>query len=464
MGRNNFLPLVLFGYLTFSFIFGGSGRDGLFAHWILQIFAAVGLGALALNWPKGSSWGATRIPIFLLLGFMMLSIAQCIPLATDTWEGLPGRIPIADGLNALAIPDARLSLSLDPQASLSTASYALSPLFVLLLALRIGARRLKKSLPLYLSTAAVALVILGLLQVFSDDDSSYYFYEFTNLGAPVGTFANVNHFSSILLMILPFTFFLIGRLIKDWGEPNDKAIAYALLIVTFLFAIVIGVFSAGSVAIYCLFLPITFLSVLTSRGSEQKGMNILIHIGVIGLVAIAAGLVALSPMLEQLGRTELDQSDHRSRFHIWSITLDAARAYWPVGSGIGTFESVIPMFEDPQSISAVYYARAHNEYLQLVLEAGMPGVALMVVAFFWICSQYFKIWGSKSHGSLVTLKKQAFLAVLVLVLHSFVDYPVRTPAISVVLAVCIALIAMPERRKSASQSKEEYLGSKRIVL
>ena len=60
-------------------------------------------------------------------------------------------------------------------------------------------------------------------------------------------------------------------------------------------------------------------------------------------------------------------------------TMEAARAYMPFGSGMGTFVSVYPGFEKAGDGTTGFYAnRAHNDVLELWLEAGVAGLSAMV--------------------------------------------------------------------------------------
>ena len=51
----------------------------------------------------------------------------------------------------------------------------------------------------------------------------------------------------------------------------------------------------------------------------------------------------------------------------------------PLGSGLGTFVPVYAMFEKPEDAQDTYVNRAHNEILEIWLETGMLGLALIVV-------------------------------------------------------------------------------------
>lgn len=97
-----------------------------------------------------------------------------------------------------------------------------------------------------------ASALLGLAQVFTGDQSPLYLYDFTSRGLPAGFFSNFNHQASFLLMCLPFTAALAGRLRRD-SEGKDRDTALAILVAA-CFLILVGIrrkvlaISSGTVA------------------------------------------------------------------------------------------------------------------------------------------------------------------------------------------------------------------------
>ena len=55
--------------------------------------------------------------------------------------------------------------------------------------------------------------------------------------------------------------------------------------------------------------------------------------------------------------------------------------YAPFGGGFGSFEAAYKIVEPVNLLSLQYLNHAHNDYLELAIEAGLPGLAL---AGLWI--------------------------------------------------------------------------------
>lgn len=459
--RKHGLSAVLFAYLVLCVIYGGAGREGLYWHGVLQALAGIGLAGLVLSWPEHLKFGDTKTPIAILIGIAAIGALQIVPLPSGVWQALPGRDLISEGYQSLGQDLPQLPISLDVEETLSTLGYIMIPLFVMVLSVRIGMRRLRSALPWFLTILGVVTVIYGLFQVFDGRDSLLYLYEFTSKGLPVGFFSNVNHQASLLLMILPFAFFLLSELGQDWSG-GDGSVALAIVIVALVFMLLVGVFGAGSVGGYAILAPIGALALLASRKSAKKGMGRPTQFGLLAAFGLGALLVASSPVLEGIGVTSFSD-DEGSRYSIWNITMVAIGDHWLLGSGLGTYESVIPLYEDPNTVTATFVAKAHNDYLQVVMEGGLLGLGLLFFGLIWFGRIFFKVWGKSRGGTTAAIRKFAFVSLFAVMLHSIVDYPARTPAIAALVGVCLALVTIPESR--AGEKKNMGVeNDKRVVL
>ena len=128
----------------------------------------------------------------------------------------------------------------------------------------------------------------------------------------------------------------------------------------------------------------------------------------------------------------------------------------PVGSGLGSFEALFPSYEDPSQVTSTFMNHAHNDYLEFVLEFGAAGIALIAAFLVWFIWRSIAIWRSEGEdGS--RLRKAASIAVLIVILHSLVDYPVRTGAISGFVGLCLGVMAARSepRRKTRRLTSPE---------
>ena len=71
------------------------------------------------------------------------------------------------------------------------------------------------------------------------------------------------------------------------------------------------------------------------------------------------------------------QTGVANRLTIWRETLPIVRDFWLTGTGAGTYQRA--MFVYQRSTRAVYFNQAHNHYLQVVAEGGLLLVGTLIV-------------------------------------------------------------------------------------
>jgi len=279
-------------------------------------------------------------------------------------------------------------------------------------------------------------VLLGILQVTSSNPlaSPWYLYRQSNFGVATGFFANSNHMASLLLVSIPFLAAL-GASAGERAKDMRLRTAALALVGGGLVVVVLGLFLNGSLAGYGLGLPVVLASSLMLFGARSGVVRAgVIAIGLASLVAIA--LLWSSPV----GRGAATSVS--SRQAILATGMGLIGEYGPAGSGLGTFEKVYRMAEDPARVDRYYVNHAHDDYLELAVETGLPGIILMLLFLAW--------WGRSAWRMLSSPAPDQFamagaIASWAMLLHSAVDYPLRTAAMSAAFAMCLALIIQTRR-------------------
>src|SRR5262249_3202215 len=146
----------------------------------------------------------------------------------------------------------------------------------------------------------------------------------------------------------------------------------------------------------------------------------------LGAITLAVVLVVQYALYRILQRFDVDPLED-GRVIFARNTFAAAKAYMPLGSGMGTFPSVYPLFEKPHdALMDVYINRAHTDVLELALEAGVAGIGLVVIFVAWLAIRSVKVWFGGDlalSGIDLSLARAATLVVGLIIAHSFVDYP-----------------------------------------
>jgi O-antigen ligase len=157
--------------------------------------------------------------------------------------------------------------------------------------------------------------------------------------------------------------------------------------------------------------------------------------------ALLVGVYAWDGLARRLAQDPLDDL----RWQYLRYAPQAVRAYLPWGSGLGSFRWVYAVVEPLPAMTSSYAGHAHNDLLQIAVEAGIPG--LVLVATFlclvaWWSVRNLPMGAARGHDKNVTTGVIAVVAWAPL-LHSLVDYPLRTLAVAALLGFLPAWTAAP---------------------
>lgn len=439
---HNGLSIRNFGVALFglALLFGGTQSTAAFFHLIIELTAIALLVRLLLA--KSLFFSPEHRPALLLLAAtFLLLILQLVPLPPDLWRNLSGR-DVSSAIAALIDQEeAWRPLTVDPratwQALLSLIPFA--AIFLCTLHLNTGARRTIAKL---LVVGALVSLALSFVQVASPS-GAWRFYRGSHDNLPVGLFANRNHQADLLLLGILFSAGLMQMVnLEPWRRW--------LLWLGLAAALTAGVVATNSRTGLVL-LPLVILGSLailiprkTTRGRGLTSWMIL------GLASLAAMMGFAIMMSGAMGRTLVRfglETDVRAT--IWPETLYAAKQYLPFGSGAGTFELVYETVENLNDVSPLFANHAHNDFLEIWLELGVPG-AILIVAFLALFA--FRAV-RRNLGEQRPLHVAAVAGILLLLAHSTFDYPVRTYSLMVIFGYLCGLLfppsAVPRREKQA---------------
>jgi O-antigen ligase len=372
----------------------------------------------------------------LALGMIALALvaAQLIPVSAALWRDLGPRAQIARDFSAFSKPLAAEPLSLTPALTLNSMLGIIPPLALFCAMVRLKAYR-SVWLAIALIVGTLAGVGLGALQVASSgsDISPWYLYEETNLGKAVGFFANANHMATLLVMTIPFLAAVVASAkrtsIQRYSATLMAAGGLAILLV-------VGLALNGSLAGYGLALPVVAVSSLIVFPPGRRLRWWIAAFSLLLVIAVIAGLETTAIGEGTLGESATTSVD--SRAEILSTTLHAAREFMPFGSGLGSFSHIYPLYENLPQVTGTYVVHAHNDYAEIALELGAPGVLIIVVFLMWWAVRAWRAWATAAASPFGRAAAIASAAVLV---HSLVDFPLRTAAIAATFAMCLALLA-----------------------
>ena len=439
-------------YLAACILLGGASAAGAIANAMLQAGAVVVILLLAwrgrLHVPR-PAWPLAWVVVLLVL----LVLASLIPLSLATWQGLPFRAELADGLRQLGIQSGSLAISLAPSATIASSLSLLPPVAMFLLVTSLTAER-RNILFGTLVGLTLASIAFGVAQLLGGPGSPLRLYEITNDTSPVGFFANVNHHATLALATLPCLAALAARF-AGRKERSRRRGGFIIAIAGAAF-ILLGIGLMGSMAGYGLLLPAIAGSLLIYWRALVARISWGWRIGVAAL-GIVFMIGALLGPLSQQRLSDKFASSPTSRGVIAETTLRPIADSFPLGTGLGTFSDVYRLYQDPAAASTEYVNHAHDDYLEAALELGLPGIFLILLFILWWLFRLLQVWRDDFPNA--ASARAGSVIVGIVLLHSLVDYPIRTAAIAAVFAMgCARLV--PARPSSRPARESETRGER----
>ncbi|UVO52862.1 O-antigen ligase [Sphingomonas sp. SUN039] len=432
----------LAAFIVFVFLIGGASRADSIYLLVLRPVAILVCGAAIIALPKGAL-GSYKTLAWLGGAIIALPLLQLIPLPPGLAHLLPGHGLIADIDKAAGI-DAWRCITMVPSAT-RNALFSLSvPLAAFLLGISIPREEQQRILPIVLILGLVSALI-GLLQAVGTSSSPLYFHELSNDGSAIGLFVNRNHHAYFLAGL----FVMIGTLAAVYARtPQAQSlfgwIALVVAIAMIPFILITGSRSGLAVALVGILAggAAYRLGTRSIRVAVKKRSGMKSYLAYVGAAVAACVLVMLSIMFSRamsIERLAAPGQLDDLRFSLWMPTLEAARSYFPFGSGMGSFVEVYQIQEAHDMLGLSYINHAHNDWLEMLMTGGLLGgavLAVIVVAWAMVSA---KVWLGRGANSTDDIYARLGSTVLLLfAIGSFSDYPLRTPSI-MVLAVMAAL-------------------------
>ncbi|GEN99649.1 hypothetical protein NSE01_14820 [Novosphingobium sediminis] len=433
------LCMVLVGL---AMALGGGGTVNPQTEMVLQVLTAL----IMIPLFAGSEWqrglGPVQAPALMLAGLILLiPVFQLIPLPPSLWHSLPGRSVEVQSLALIQADTSWMPLTMAPARTFASLLSMICPVLLLLQVSRLSLRGRNWLCIVVVGVAALSLA-LGVLQLSRTAGFEWSLYSQFSEGFLVGFQANRNAQADILLAAILATGVLATARL---GDGRNHVLTWAGLMMTVL-SFLVGLFMTGSrtgialSSIALLFVGLMLWPMLRKRAAVLYGLA-----GTIGVVVISGGLLLqLQSVQKVIGRFSLM---HEARWDLWADTWYAIGQVWPYGSGIGT---IVPMLEAAERLEVVdttLPVRAHNDWLEWLLEAGLPGaivlgLILLVVAYLVVTAV---ISVSKSDAS-ASRRAQVLFAIgflLIEALHAIVDYPMRSMSLAALAAVAVAMLLNP---------------------
>ena len=429
--------------LVVCLLAGGSSRE---THPMLLISQVLALPLILWSFVslglQDRLW-SVRVALGVLLAIIALPLLQLLPVPEWLWRMSPERVALLDDLGRAGVGVLDFHWSLSPAATEQNLYLLLPSVAMFLVALCSDARAWRIWLWVLVGMAVFSMV-LGFVQLGVPQDS--FLKPFPGAGGYLtGVFANKNHQASLLAIGLVLVLALTSE-VAAMRFDRDRSLRIARWVLAPSFILVLPLVNSRAGFIIALLVSggvLLFTGPMAIRRWRES------HVArAWALIAVASVLLgALAAWSWMQSEIELDND----RWATMGATAKLALAHLPLGSGLGTFVATFEQGTAGALMQQGYINNAHNDYLQWWYEGGVLAVGVVLAALIVLARGVYRLLRLSDSSQSRTCGLAAAAGLLVLLLHSTVDYPLRTPALMTVaglLAGIVVASALPRRRSS----------------
>lgn len=388
--------------LLLALVFGGGTGTGLATDTVIQLVAVVTSTIVCL---RHMDRPIERRVFWFAMAAGLAIVFQLLPISTGAIRSTQGILP--QNVPVPGLEPSTISLGLG--RTIEVAGYFLTLSLFLAAVLKLRFDQAYGLIPFFLAGVVLNLTA-GLIQY--SYSGRAIVTDLFSYDLKAGFFVNVNHYSSLIFTSIPIA-------VVYFIETNRLLVLAAYIISALLILL-----AAGSTAGVLIGLAITVLSLVVLFQRNRAGiLSVLGGTVILGIYSVGVW-ARLQVETLHLGY---------GRFEFARTTLDGIRDNIPFGIGYGNFVAGYPSYEKSGMIFRTYVNHAHNEYLELVFEGGVFAAVLIVafvILFVWRVLQTIQ-W---------PLHKAATLAILFILIHCVVDYPLRTLGVAVPLCLFLAFL------------------------
>lgn len=301
---------------------------------------------------------------------------------------------------------------------------------------------------------------------------------FPQAAPPASTFVNRNFFAEYLVCTLPFSVYLLTQVrAPRWQQP--MALSLAVQVTALMMT------GTRSALVTCALVTPLLLGALWryrrvlaasqwSTGSRWM-VGLVLVAGILSLGAVPTPEPRLlqegfgaTPLARSLARTssvatpaEYNTGSFSVRASMWLATARMVQAHPWTGVGAGAWEVHIPRFQgENNSLETDFYA--HNEFLQLLGEYGLPvGGAFLAVAIAYLLWSVQGTWRMPTTGpgaDAAALRAVALCSLAALCLVSGAGFPWRLASTGAMAMVACGLLAWGSTSEWSATSTRLRLG------
>jgi len=411
-------------FVLLCLVLGGTSQDIVNFKLPLYLLSLVLIAAALTSTRRRHLTSLKHVPELFGGLLILLYAIYLLPLPSAVWSNLPLRQDVAKGFDLIGMDRPWLPLSLSPEKTLFS-TFDFLPLIAISLIFRLQASHKEKT------NALLTIILLGVFSTFLGawqmlSGNENILYNIVSVGLPIGVFSNINHQACFLAMVLPLS--LLMAFNAESFIPSESR-KFQLFGFVGSCIITLGIFLSNSLASY-LFLLITLPTSLFVIFRGRWRLHYIFLLMLIIIIGLVTDFVVFGDHTHELNYKIINRGESSiSRSEIFANTWEIIKNTKFIGSGPGSFLETYRAIEDRSLMSNIFIPQAHNDYLQITLELGVMGALLTFGFLIWFLRTIIRVFRLPKK-----LKKFSTIIVLSLLcplVHSTIDYPLRTITVAV---------------------------------
>ncbi len=417
------------------------GANRMWAWALMAIVVGVLMIAMALAMAANPAaapmpWRNYRVPA---IGYLLVLVWTLVQASTATPAAL--HHPLwADAEAILGTPLVG-AISLDPPETLSEATRFIAYGGIFWLAMQFACRDGRARTMLWVIVLAItANAAYGLLVQISGTNTILWFDKWAYPNVVTGTFVNRNHFATYLGLglIVTLTFLIeemrriaAGVSLRTFGglvEVSESLTLRFYLLSGLVGLLVLAALMTGSrgglaaiAAGVAALLGGIALSTLVSGGRVAR-LGLALAAGA-GLALLLSGEIVVERAYHGDGATE--------RAGLYAATARAVAERPLLGTGPGTYGEAFLAYR-PHDIGVsrlrLWYDHAHNTYLEVAFESGIPALIVLLLMAGWVLVVLARGARTRRHNDL--LPAVGIGATALVAVHALFDFSIEIPAVA----------------------------------
>ena len=410
-----FVLLLLIPFVS-TIVYGGVDSGS----WVILVFAGALIAALWLI--QGVVWGQLEIAksglLIPLIGLIIIGFIQILPI-------------FANG-----------PISLDPYATrLFVIRLCVYAVFFAAAVTFINSETRIKVAIVSVMLFGSAMAFFAILQRLANPEAIYGLRE-AHQAIPFGSFVNQHHFAAFMEMTAGLTFALMFSPALKRNHKIFVVIAAVIMGVACILTSSRGgllSFAAGFIFVTLL----TFVRKNDEKTGRHKNFSLVAIAGasiIFLTVVIVMYVGGNDSLLRGIGVSGTQADITNGRFHFWSIAIQIFIDHPILGAGLDAFGVAFPKYDTWTGIFRV--EQAHNDYLQTLADSGIAGAVCVAVFIFFLVKKGLETVNTAESRFRRASAIGALAGCSAILIHSFVDFPLRTPSNAFFFLLLAAIVTV----------------------